>query len=126
MQDIDKDALDRQIQEAMGAHAALKRRLRAAAASGRLTHPSHAISTEHGCKFGHWLFHLKSVAPIARSPHYRAVVTAHAGFHRQAGRVARLIEDGQRDLAEAALNAIGFRKAASLLMSEMMAWRRSI
>lgn len=126
MEKIDKDALDRQIQKAMGAHGAMKRRLKAAVHSGSLPRSARTISTDHSCSFGQWLFHLKSDDAIARSPHYRAVVTAHAGFHKAAGRIARLIEDGQSDRAADMLNALGYRQAASLLMSEMMAWRRNI
>lgn len=126
METIDKTLLERQIQEAMGAHGAMKQRLRAAVHNGNLPRPARTISADHGCKFGHWLFHLKSDDSIARSPHYKAVVNAHAGFHKAAGRIARLVEDGQFDRAAEMLNALGYRQATSKLMSELMAWRRNI
>ncbi len=126
MENISNSTLERQIQEALGAHGAMKQRLRAAVQNGNLPRPAFMISTDHGCKFGKWLFHLKSDDSIARSPHYKAVVTAHAGFHKAAGRIARLVEDGQSDRAAEMLNALGYRQAASKLMTELMAWRRNI
>lgn len=126
MEQFDRQDLDDQIQVALGTHGALKHKLRAAVEHGHLPHPSHAIATDCACRFGEWLHHLKGDQDIARSPHFRAVVTAHAGFHKAAGRVARMVEDGRRDRAAEMLNELGYRRASDILMSEMKAWRRSI
>lgn len=123
---IDRQALDDQIQQAMGTHGAMKRKLRNAARGGLLPRPARAISGDCACRFGKWLHHLKEDEAIAASPHYRAVVTAHAGFHKAAGRVARLVEDGQRERAAQMLDELGYRQASDLLISEMIAWQRSI
>ena len=121
MEQFDRQDLDVQIQQALGTHGALKHKLRDAVENGRLPRPAHAIATDCACKFGKWLHHLKSDQSVARSPHYRAVVNAHSGFHRAAGRVARLVEDGRPDRAAEMLNELGYRQASDVLMAEMQA-----
>ncbi|OWU74627.1 hypothetical protein ATO3_08300 [Marinibacterium profundimaris] len=114
------------IEDALADHNAMKQRLRNATRGGLLPGPALAISSEDTCRFGRWLQRLKQLPAIARSPHFRAVVTAHGALHRAAGHVARLIEDGQRDRATEELDGEAYRGAAGVLIAELEAWQRSL
>ncbi|WP_428925428.1 CZB domain-containing protein [Marinibacterium sp. SX1] len=126
MDEVDRQALDDQIQEAMGSHGAMKRKLRQAVRNGRLPRPSRSIAADSACTFGRWLHQLKSDARVAGSPHFKAVVTAHAAFHKSAGQIARMVENGMTDRAAEMLNEQAFRRSSELLLDEMDAWRRNI
>ena len=129
MEKTDDSPLDRQIRDAMGIHQSLRHRLREAVEHGGAPGAARAIPADSAGKLGKWLSGLSAAQSVSSSPHYRAVVTAHAGFHKTVERVARLVEDGQA--ARAAEILVQFEDMAAgpvpdILMSEMEAWRRSI
>lgn len=63
-----------------------------------------SISKDNCCAFGKWL-HGEAASQYNRLPGYKDCVTKHAAFHREAGAVARTINGGQYEKAEAMLGA---------------------
>ncbi len=43
--------------------------------------------------------------PVGAGAHFKSIVEAHAAFHREAGRIARLVETGKSSEAETATDA---------------------
>lgn len=123
---INGHSLDHQIEDALGFHGVVTQKLRLAARDRRMRSVRPAILTDYFGKFGHWLWSLQQDERIARSPHFRGVMTAYAGYRKAAVRAARLVEDGCPDRAEALLNAGCYHQASDILVSEMQAWRRNI
>ena len=122
---MDKSVLEKQIQDATGAHSAWKSKLAAAVATGELPKPARDIACDDQCSFGKWLHGLKS-GPAASHPSYKAVVEAHAAFHKMAGEVALRVEQGDKPGAEALLNGMEYTATTSTLVREMAGWRNSI
>lgn len=91
------------LDQASQAHATWKVKLRAAIAK-KETLDAATIAKDNCCPLGQWL-HGDAKARFGRWASYTECVTRHAGFHREAGAVAHLINAGAYAQAEAALNA---------------------
>lgn len=70
------------------------------------------VGDDHRCPLGQWL-HGEAQAKYGDLASYRDCVSAHAGFHREAGRVAGLINAHDYTSAEQALAADSLYEQAS-------------
>jgi methyl-accepting chemotaxis protein len=77
-----------------------------------------AISKDNRCELGQWL-HSDHVRPhVSHLPRYQDCVTKHAVFHREAGKVAKLINAKKYDDALQALNyPSNFNHASNAVLS---------
>lgn len=123
---MDKAVLANQIKEALAAHEGWKMKLRAGIEGGALPKPAKDIAMDNQCSFGKWLNELSADPAVKSDPKYAAVCRAHAAFHREAGRVASFIEQGQKTIAKDALEGMSFKDSTSRLTSAMGDWQRSI
>lgn len=86
------------LEDAITAHVNWKSTLRnAIRTKGRVD--AAALSRDDCCDLGKWL-HGEGRRRYAAKPAYMRCVEAHASFHREAGRVARLIDQREYDVAE--------------------------
>jgi len=123
---MDKATLERQIGDAIGAHGSWKLKLRRAVATGELPKRASDISCDDQCSFGKWLHGMGKDGPEGAGTYFKSVVEAHAAFHREAGRIARLVETGKRKEAETALDGPAYVTATTTLTRTMNAWRDSV
>lgn len=87
--------------QAFNAHMEWKIKLRAAiVAKSQLD--AEAISRDDRCPLGQWL-HGEAKQKYSQLVSYKDCMSAHAKFHAEAGRVARLINDRRYEDAEAAV-----------------------
>jgi aerotaxis receptor len=91
------------LKDAIDAHVQWRSRLRNAAAHGVELDPA-TISRDDCCPLGKWL-HGEGRGRWGSRPQFTELVQRHAAFHREAGAVARMVMDGRRDEALAALGA---------------------
>lgn len=113
------------INKAIGAHGLWKQRLRTAIETGHFDQPLEQVQSDGHCDFGKWL---KSLGPEeAQQARGYGIQELHAAFHQEAGRVLALTLQGQRILAEAAMEEGGaFTSTSTQLTMAMMSWRRSL
>lgn len=90
-------------EQAIDAHREWKNRFFAAMGRQERMDAS-AIDSDQGCAFGKWL-HEDAKASFGHLESYRQCVEAHAAFHVEAGKVARLVNAGQM---HAATQMLGF------------------
>ena len=109
----------------MGAHGAWKLKLRKAVESGVLPKPAADIACDDQCGFGKWLHGMKGDSAIAGSAHYRDVMSAHAAFHKAAGAVAKMVEQGRNEAAGTALEGADYVGATAKLSRAMRAWKEA-
>lgn len=123
---MDKEDLDRQIKEAVGAHGCWKLQLKEAVAVGRLPWPAEQISRDDQCTFGKWLLALGEDPEIGETRHFQAVTEAHSRFHQAAGYIATCVEKNRPDAAAELLNSGDFQKIADQLGKAIIDWRKSL
>ena len=85
------------LDKALSAHLEWKMKLRGAMQSQSQL-DANAIGKDNCCPLGMWL-HGEARQKFGRAPAYMECVSVHAGFHREAGKVAHLIN--QKRFAEA-------------------------
>jgi len=91
------------LDSAIDAHSQWKVKLRSAIAA-RETVDAATLEKDNCCPLGKWL-HGDARAKYGQMTAFTTCVDAHAVFHREAGRVARLINGAQYPQAESALAA---------------------
>lgn len=74
------------------------------------------------CAFGQWLYGMEDAAKA--TPAYRRVKDKHYSFHVEAGIVARLLIEADREAAREALEG-DFAKASSDLVQALVEWKQS-
>jgi hypothetical protein len=110
------------IMDAFVAHAFWKERLEAAIATGKSDTTPEQAGVDNRCAFGRWLYSLPDVEQ--ELDHFKKVKTLHANFHREASKVLRFALNGQKRLAEKAMDVRGsYTIASSDLRKAMMAWK---
>ncbi|MBN8488821.1 MAG: CZB domain-containing protein, partial [Burkholderiales bacterium] len=90
------------LESAIRAHVDWRTRLRNAAMQGEQIDVQN-VSRDDGCPLGGWL-HGEGRHRCGQLPSFTALVAEHAGFHRQVGVVARLVNAGQSEQAVAAMD----------------------
>ena len=88
---------------AINEHTQWKMKLRAAIAD-KAHLDSLSIGKDNNCPLGQWL-HGEAKTKYGHLTTYKECLSAHASFHREAGRVAHLINQQHYDQAAAALAA---------------------
>ena len=96
---------------AVAAHAEWKIKLRTAIESGQTLDAS-SIAADNCCELGRWL-HGDAKRLLGTRPEYQDSLACHAAFHREAGRVAQVINNRQADQARAMLEPGGAYAVAS-------------
>ena len=113
--------LTQDLDQALQAHGAWKQRLRAAAVHKEVDLPANSICRDDCCRFGRWLYSLP--AEKRESPEARTVQRLHAQFHRAAGAVANMIEDGMFDQALSSLATGGYPQVSAELTRAVVDWK---
>ena len=91
------------LDNAISAHTEWKVKLRSAISSQSQLDAA-TISRDNCCPLGQWL-HGDAKAKYGQLDAYRQCLDAHANFHREAGKVAQLINQKKYSEAETALSA---------------------
>jgi methyl-accepting chemotaxis protein len=99
------------LDSAISAHVEWKAKLQSAATS-QWQLDAATISKDNFCPLGQWL-HGEAKHKYGRLGAYRESVAAHAAFHREAGKIATLINKKKYQAAATALEAGGPYSAAS-------------
>ncbi|MDP1640560.1 MAG: CZB domain-containing protein [Phenylobacterium sp.] len=99
------------LDHAVAAHAEWKIKLRTAIETGD-TLDAASIQADNCCELGRWL-HGDAKRLLGTRPAYQESLQRHAEFHREAGRVAEVINRRQADQARAMLESGGAYAAAS-------------
>lgn len=117
--------IDRQIQDAVNAHAGWKTRLRRAANGGEADFDVAQIRRDDVCAFGKWLY---GIPPGTVAPgRVEKIKRMHRDFHGEAARVAEMILAGRKDEAMAAFGIDApFTNLSAALVGELSAWRASL
>ncbi len=123
---MDKAELENQITQAIRAHGEWKLKLGSAVRTGVLPKPARDIACDDQCGFGKWLYRIKADPEIARSTGFQNVLSTHAAFHREAGRIAGLVEQGEKEAAQRALDAGDFKLLSANLANNMGVWKASV
>jgi len=89
--------------DALAAHMNWKVKLRTAIGE-KAQLDAATISRDDACVLGKWL-HGEARTKYGKLPTYHQCMTAHAAFHREAGKIAKLINENKLPEAEAALGA---------------------
>lgn len=119
------DRLRREIGDAIGAHLVWKRRLEVAVSSGQVRYSPIVAASDRECAFGKWL-HGPAIDPQVRTTRPFAVVhRLHTGFHRSAGEILSLVEQGQIKQAQLTLHR-EFSAQSDLLVRALQKWRREL
>ena len=110
---------------AMQAHNEWKVKLRMAI-SKKEQLDADTIARDNCCALGKWL-HGEAKSLYSALPAYKDCVGKHAGFHREAGAVARSINAAQYDKAEAMLAAgTPYAQATSAVGSAILGLKKAV
>jgi hypothetical protein len=100
------------LDNAIKVHADWRTKLRLAAQRGEQTDAA-TIGRDDCCELGKWL-HGPGKSKCGAKPSFVSLISAHQGFHKEAGKVAQTINQGNLDAAEKMLGSdTGFSKASS-------------
>jgi Chemoreceptor zinc-binding domain len=114
-----------EIDKALAAHAAWRRKLTTAIRTGVFDASPHDIACDDKCEFGQWLYGSSlDGAAKARKP-YQVTRRLHAEFHDVAGRVARLAKDGKRGEAFSLLDN-EYTARSETLSRALTKWRGEV
>lgn len=116
--------LEENVGKALVAHSQWKIRLRHAVSVDKLPKPARDIACDNQCGLGLWLQELTKDPVAAQDHHIQDVVTAHTRFHKEAGRIAMLVEQGNGAKAETELDGPSFAEATKTLEKALIELRR--
>lgn len=111
------------IENALGAHALWKMRLRAAIHQGKIETAVADIARDDRCEFGKWLYGPAVPNNARASSHFATVVRLHAEFHKVAAQIAELAVSGSKEAATKRLNSGDYTRTSEELARAMRAWR---
>lgn len=111
------------LDNAINAHTQWKVKFRTAIGE-KLTLDAVNIGRDNCCELGTWL-HGEGRARLGTQPAFRTLVDRHRDFHVEAGKVARTINAGQYDAANAMLGSgTPFATASSAVASAVIGLKR--
>ena len=120
------NAISDDLDVALKKHADWKVKLRSAISSKEVL-DADMISRDDCCDFGKWLYHDDSSAIVGHLPSYQECMHQHTAFHRVAGDVAKIINNGQYEQAEKLLsNGSNFMNASSAVGSAIIRLKKDI
>jgi methyl-accepting chemotaxis protein len=112
-----------EIEDAIGAHGAWKRKLKSAIATGKINVKVSTIKAEEQCGFGKWLYGPTITEEQKNSEQYHKMQKLHAVFHEKAAKVAQLAISGEKAHATKMLEVNReFTTASAALTTSMIAW----
>lgn len=112
-----------QVQLAVAAHDAWKKRLSAAIDSRSSNISVQVAAQDDQCAFGKWLYGPTLPRAVKRSADYKKCREMHARFHRTAAEVLKLALDGNAPAAARAMGpASDFAQISASLTSALTAW----
>lgn len=120
---MDYSEVEENVKKALGAHGQWKMKLRHAVEIGRLPKPAKDIACDDQCGLGLWLVGMRT-DPSSNTQEYQAVVKAHAHFHKEAGKVAALVEAGDKARASTELDGPAYAMATDMLKKTLINMRR--
>lgn len=110
--DSDGGTLGINMDNAIKAHADWRSKLRLAAQRGEQMDAA-TVGRDDCCELGRWL-HGPGQSKCGTQPSFVSLIAAHADFHKEAGKVAEVINQGNATAAEKMLGSdTGFSKASS-------------
>ena len=116
-----------EIEQAIGAHALWKSRLRTALESGRATASADFISRDDRCDFGEWLQGPELTPADKATEHFQTVSRLHAEFHHIAAQLVDLARGGKKlEASKAEALDMAFLEASTKLIAAMEAWHESL
>ncbi len=114
-----------EIDAALAAHAAWKKRLMDAITSGTSEFTPDIVERDNACQFGKWLHGLSE--EDTGSEDYRKVKELHAGFHRTAAEILRLALSGAKDEALKKISSGGpYPSISGKLVLALQNWKSKI
>lgn len=117
-------SLGEEINEAVGAHAMWKQRLRTAIDKGTSEFTVDTVAKDDACEFGKWLYG-PTLSPVDKAmAEYQSVKGLHAQFHQCASKVLKCALTGKQADAESMMgNAGEFAAISAHLTRAMTAWK---
>lgn len=119
---MSNQVLIEQIENALGAHAAWRKKLTTAIRTGTLETPPGDIACDDKCAFGQWLYGPEIDDSTRERKPYQVTRRLHAEFHKVAAEVAELAEGGRRGEAFALLDN-EFTARSDTLARALNKWR---
>lgn len=111
------------INNAIGAHAEWKQRLRQAIDTGKSEWSVEKVNPDNLCVFGKWLYSLPE--SDRQGENWKAVRELHAAFHKEAAQVLDLALRGIKDDAKKRMAfESAYAKISAKLTWEMMEWKK--
>jgi Chemoreceptor zinc-binding domain len=111
------------LEKAIQAHGEWKVKLRSAIQK-KTQLDAQVVAKDNACPLGQWL-HGEAKRHFSALGSYRICVEKHAAFHREAGRIAAVINDGKYSEAESLLgNGTPYAAASTVLASAIVALRK--
>ncbi|WNO08659.1 CZB domain-containing protein [Teredinibacter sp. KSP-S5-2] len=112
-----------EIGKAITAHDHWKQKLRQAIDTGECESTPDRVKQDYNCSFGKWL-HQRIDENQKHSEYYEAVVSIHADFHKEAGKILELALTGQKEKANALMRLGGdFSTISTKLTTLMKEWQ---
>jgi len=114
---------DRQVLDAICAHASWTRAFSECIDHGKLEKTSQDISCDDQCEFGKWL---AGLSPSANDPvmqKFATIKNMHTRFHVEAGKIAVHVENGDRAAARKGYEAPHFKRMTNSLIINLNDWR---
>jgi len=119
------DGIGVNLDNAIRAHAEWRSKLRTAA-SRKETTDAETIARDDCCELGKWL-HGAGQSKYGSKPSFVDLISSHREFHQEAGKVARLINQGAYDSAEQQLGSgTGFAAASSKVGSAVVQLQKEL
>lgn len=112
------------IGNALDAHGFWKTKLNHAVESGQLPKSAADIACHDQCGLGIWLKKLSNDPQMADNRKLVDVIHAHAAFHKEAGHIAKLVEQNDKDRANQELQRPAYTMAADTLRHALILLRR--
>jgi methyl-accepting chemotaxis protein len=119
------DGVGVNLDSAIRAHAEWRSKLRTAA-TRKETMDADTIARDDCCELGKWL-HGSGQSRYGSKPSFVSLVSCHSEFHQEAGKVARLINQGAYDTAEQQLGSgTGFTLASNKVGSAVVQLQKEL
>jgi len=114
---------DRQVLDAICAHASWTRAFSECIDHGKLQKTSQDISCDDQCDFGKWLAGLSPSANDPAMKKFATIKNMHSRFHVEAGKIAVHVENGDRAAARKGYEAPHFKRMTNSLIINLNDWR---
>ncbi len=118
-------SLKLKIAQGVSSHSKWKQRLIDAISTGQSQWTPDVVCKDDQCEFGKWLYSCEE--QDRSSPHYAAVKTLHAEFHKEAAEVlAFALSNKKQQAMDAIKTGSKYLVTSTKLTQEMMAWSKDV